>query len=33
VVWADDRIDHDDLDDDMTIKDYLNDIGVTKGYN
>ena len=33
VVWADDRIDHDDLDDDMTIKDYLNDIGVSKGYN
>jgi len=33
VVWADDRIDHDDLDDDMTIKDYLNDIGVNKGYN
>jgi len=33
VVWADDHIDHDDLDDDMTIGDYLKDIGVSKGYN
>jgi hypothetical protein len=33
VVWADDHVDHDDLDDDMTIGDYLKDIGVSKGYN
>ncbi len=33
VVWADDQIDHDDMDDDMSISDYLKEIGVNKGYN
>jgi len=33
VVWADDHIDHDDIDDEMSIQDYLSDIGVNKSYN
>ena len=28
VVWADDQIDHDDIDDEMSIKDYLTDLGI-----
>jgi hypothetical protein len=28
VVWADDQIDHDDIDDEMSIKDYLSDLGI-----
>ena len=28
VVWADEQIDHDDIDDEMSIKDYLTDLGI-----
>jgi hypothetical protein len=28
VVWADDQVDHDDIDDEMSIKDYLTDLGI-----
>jgi hypothetical protein len=30
VVWADDHIDHDDIDDEMSISDYLSDLGIKK---
>ena len=30
VVWADDHIDHDDIDDEMSIGDYLSDLGIKK---
>ena len=30
VVWADDHIDHDDIDDEMSISDYLTDLGIKK---
>ena len=30
VVWADDHIDHDDIDDEMSIGDYLTDLGIKK---
>jgi hypothetical protein len=28
VVWADEQIDHDDIDDEMSIKDYLTELGI-----
>ena len=30
VVWADDYMDHDDIDDEMSISDYLSDLGIKK---
>ena len=30
VVWADDHMDHDDIDDEMSIQDYLSDLGIKK---
>ena len=30
VVWADDHMDHDDIDDEMSISDYLTDLGIKK---
>ena len=30
VVWADDHMDHDDIDDEMSIQDYLTDLGIKK---
>ena len=30
VVWADDHIEHDDIDDEMSISDYLSDLGIKK---
>jgi len=30
VVWADDHIDHDDIDDEMSISNYLTDLGIKK---
>ena len=30
VVWADDHVDHDDIDDEMSISDYLTDLGIKK---
>lgn len=30
VFWADDHIDHDDVDDEMSISDYLSDLGIKK---
>lgn len=30
VVWADDHMDHDDIDDEMSISDYLSDLGIKK---